>query len=113
MNLLSNAIKFSPEGGQIDLTVEEQVEAVRVLVADQGPGIPPDQQPNLFRRFVHIDAADGRAEYGAGLGLSVVKAIIETQGGRVGVMDRPGGGAIFWFTLPRAAEAVNPGNLPR
>ena len=99
VNLLSNAIKYSPQGADIELTVLPEPQVLRVTVSDMGPGIPPEHQPGLFRRFAHFRTGSERAEYGAGLGLSVVKAIIEAQGGQVGVVDRPGGGASFWFTL--------------
>ena len=104
VNLLSNAIKWGPPGGEIAVSVSQKGPEVQVEIADQGPGIPPERQAGIFRRFVHIDAGSGRAEYGAGLGLSVVKAIVEAQGGRVGVANRPEGGAVFWFTLNLAAE---------
>jgi signal transduction histidine kinase len=72
---------------------------VRVSVADRGEGIAPPDRENLFRRFVRLEPADP-GQYGVGLGLSVVKAIVEEHGGRVGVEGRPGGGSVFWFTLP-------------
>jgi PAS domain S-box-containing protein len=100
VNLLSNASKYSPMGQAIDLSVEWVGDnLLRVAVADRGPGISPTDRKNLFRRFVRFGAQDG-AQYGIGLGLSVVKAIVEEHGGEVGVDERPGGGSIFWFTLP-------------
>jgi two-component system sensor histidine kinase KdpD len=80
-------------------------EQLRVVVADRGPGIPPDEQSSLFQRFVRLDAQDG-TQYGVGLGLSVVKAIVEEHGGEVGVDARPEGGSAFWLTLPLKGEAV-------
>ena len=68
-------------------------------VADRGPGIPPAERLNLFRRFVRLDVQDD-GEYGTGLGLYVVKTTIEAHGGQVGIEDRPGGGSIFWFEVP-------------
>jgi signal transduction histidine kinase len=70
-------------------------------VADAGPGVPAVHRQNLFRRFVHPRPSDGKAQVGVGLGLSVVKAVVEAHGGEVGVDERPGGGSVFWFTLPR------------
>jgi PAS domain S-box-containing protein len=104
VNLLSNAIKHSPQGAEIDIKVQPDLQALRVTVSDMGPGIPPEHQPGLFRRFAHFRSGNERAEYGAGLGLSVVKAIVEAQGGQVGVRDRARGGAAFWFTLPLSIE---------
>lgn len=100
VNLISNAIKWGPPGSEISLSLSLEGKAVRVGVGDRGPGVPPGQHQNLFSRFAHLDLGNHRAESGAGLGLSVVKAIVEAQGGQVGVDDRPGGGAVFWFTVP-------------
>ncbi|GAB4453422.1 MAG: hypothetical protein Kow00120_23370 [Anaerolineae bacterium] len=104
INLLSNASKYSPLDAIIDLSIQHAGDALKVAVADRGPGIPPAEREALFHRFVHLrrDAA----QHGVGLGLSVVKAIIAGHGGEVGVDDRPGGGAVFWFTLPLTRDAV-------
>lgn len=107
VNLISNAVKYGPPQGEITLEAAPCEEGVKVMVVDQGPGIPPKYLPDLFRRFVHFGAGEEApgflgAKVGAGLGLSVVKAIVEAQGGRVGVSNRPEGGAVFWFTLPLA-----------
>jgi signal transduction histidine kinase len=72
----------------------------KVLVADRGPGISREQQKYVFHRFIHPGSNKDSAKAGAGLGLSVVKAIVEAHGGQVGIEDRPDGGSIFWFTLP-------------
>ncbi len=99
-NLLSNASKYSPVGKEIDLVAEKVTDdLMKISVADRGRGIPPMERSDIFRRFVRLDSQDG-TQYGIGLGLSVVKAIVEQHGGNVGVEDRPGGGSIFWFTLP-------------
>ncbi len=100
VNLLSNASKYSPVGEPVEITVTCQPDGLlRVAVADRGPGIPPAERANLFQRFVRLGAQDG-TQYGVGLGLSVVKAIVEEHGGQVGVEERPGGGSVFWFTVP-------------
>jgi K+-sensing histidine kinase KdpD len=100
VNLLSNASKYGPMEQIIDLTIDHVAgEFVRVSVADRGPGISPTDREKLFHRFVRLDTP-GTAQYGVGLGLSVVKAIIEEHGGKVGVDARPSGGSIFWFTIP-------------
>ncbi|HSB88683.1 MAG TPA: ATP-binding protein [Anaerolineales bacterium] len=101
VNLLSNASKYSPVQDRILLSVEAPAgNSVRVSVSDHGEGIPPSERESLFRRFVRLSVSDA-PQYGVGLGLSVVKAIVEEHGGQVGVDERPGGGSIFWFTLPR------------
>jgi two-component system sensor histidine kinase KdpD len=105
VNLLSNASKYGPADEQIELAVTLTGDRVRVAVADRGPGISGGKREAIFRRFEYPSAAEGPAKVGAGLGLSVVKAIVEAQGGQAEVEDRPGGGSIFWFTLPLAEEA--------
>jgi signal transduction histidine kinase len=105
VNLLSNAIKHSPEDGLIQINYFIVDEKLRVEVTDEGGGVPFDQRNNLFRRFSHVDTSNERARQGAGLGLSVVKAIVEAQRGEVGIDDSPRGGNSFWFTLPLASEA--------
>jgi two-component system phosphate regulon sensor histidine kinase PhoR len=104
VNLLSNAIKWGPAGGRITITAAEVENAVQVWVADQGPGIPSELLGDLFLRFDRARLKEGRGEYGAGLGLSVVKAVVEAQGGQVGASSQLGQGAVFWFTLPCAAK---------
>lgn len=99
VNLLSNAIKHSPENGAIKINHSVIGGTLRVEVTDEGGGVPLDQRNHLFRRFSHVDTPNERARQGAGLGLSVVKAIVEAQQGEVGITDPPGGGNSFWFTL--------------
>jgi signal transduction histidine kinase len=103
VNLLSNAIKHSPENGVIQVNHSINNENVRVEIIDEGGGVPVNQRKNLFRRFVHLETTNERARQGAGLGLSVVKAIVEAQHGEVGVTDLADGGNSFWFTLPIAS----------
>jgi PAS domain S-box-containing protein len=99
VNLLSNAVKWGGEGSEITISIHAGVEEIKISVADRGPGIPLESQATLFHRFAQSQTGS-RAEQGAGLGLSVVKAIIEAQGGQVGVRNRKERGAEFWFTLP-------------
>lgn len=104
VNLLSNAIKHSPENGLIQIDHSLVEETLRIEVIDEGGGVPLDQRKDLFRRFVHLETTNERARQGAGLGLSVVKAIVEAQHGEVGIMDLPDGGNSFWFTLLIAGQ---------
>jgi PAS domain S-box-containing protein len=97
VNLLSNAVKWSPSGSEIVVSIESAPDSLILRVADSGPGISLDDLPDLFHRFHPRSSAGG--EQGTGLGLSVVKAIVEAQGGQVGASNRPDGGAVFWFTL--------------
>jgi signal transduction histidine kinase len=99
VNLLSNAIKHSPANGLIRINHVVATDRLRVEVIDEGGGVPVEQRSNLFRRFSHLEARAERARQGLGLGLSVVKAIVEAQQGEVGIADQPGGGNCFWFTL--------------
>jgi PAS domain S-box-containing protein len=99
VNLIINASKYSPIGQPIELQVGQQAEVLKVGVADQGPGIPPAERSNLFRSFVRLDTGD-QEQYGIGLGLFVVKTIVEAHGGQVGISDQPEGGSLFWFEIP-------------
>jgi two-component system, OmpR family, phosphate regulon sensor histidine kinase PhoR len=99
VNLIINASKYSPVGQPIELQLVQQGDMLHVGVADRGPGIPPDEHGNLFRSFVRLDSGD-KEQYGIGLGLFVVKTIVEAHNGKVGVSDRPGGGSLFWFDIP-------------
>lgn len=99
-NLLSNALKYSPKGGRVDVRVTEQRGEVVVSVRDSGIGIPKDVLSHLFTKFFR---AENSIEYGiggTGLGLALVKQIVELHGGRIGVESQPGLGSTFWFALP-------------
>jgi len=102
VNLLSNAVKHSPENGIIQIKYNTVDTQLRVEVIDEGSGVPVSQRGNLFRRFAHLDTDNERARQGAGLGLSVVKEIVEAQQGEVGITELTEGGTSFWFTLPLA-----------
>ena len=106
VNLLSNAVKHSPEHGTIQVRHMVFDQQLRVEVVDEGSGVPVGQRGNLFRRFAHLETANERARQGAGLGLSVVKEIVEAQQGEVGIKEQPEGGTSFWFTLPLVHERV-------
>ena len=102
VNLLSNAVKHSPENGRIQINHSIVGEKLRVEINDEGSGVPLGQRSNLFRRFSHLYTPNERARQGAGLGLSVVKEIVEAQQGEVGITDLMEGGTSFWFTMPLA-----------
>jgi signal transduction histidine kinase len=106
-NLLSNALKFS-ERGTIHVRTERTAQGVRVLVEDQGPGIPRAELPRLFQGFVRIRRAGARPVEGTGLGLAIARQIVELHGGEIGVESQPGRGSSFHFTLPVASSAVRP-----
>ncbi len=99
VNLLSNASKFSPMDGIIELKVTQDSEWITVSVLDSGPGLPTERFADLFKRFVTANQSHD-TQYGIGLGLSVVKSIVEMHGGQVGAQNLPLGGAKVWFTIP-------------
>ncbi len=102
-NLLGNAIKFTPAGGRITVRAELLAEDVEVSVEDTGRGIAPEVLPTLFQRYAR--ALDTQHEVsGTGLGLMIVREIVEAHGGTVGVESHPGEGSRFWFRLPRALD---------
>jgi len=98
-NLLSNAIKFTGRGGHVQIGARLVDGEERFWVADDGPGIPHEQQPFMFRRFWQSRRADRR---GIGLGLTIAKGIVDAHGGRIWLESEPGKGTTFWFTLPLA-----------
>ncbi len=100
VNLLSNASRYGPDDADVVIRAAVHGDWVRVSVADSGPGVPPEHRQDLFRRFARPGADDDHAQVGAGLGLSVVKTVVEAHGGQVGIEGREGGGSVFWFTLP-------------
>jgi PAS domain S-box-containing protein len=99
--LAANAIKFSPRGGTVTITASVRAERIRCEVTDAGPGIAHEDLPRLFQRFSQLEAGVSMGK-GAGLGLSISKALVEAHGGAIGVESTPGEGSTFWFELPVA-----------
>jgi two-component system sensor histidine kinase KdpD len=100
-NLVENAAKYAPPGSLIEIQVSHAPRAVQVEVLDGGPGLPPEAVPHLFEPFYRARASQSPG--GLGLGLAVVKGLVEAHGGRVFADNRPGGGARFVFSLPLPA----------
>jgi signal transduction histidine kinase len=98
-NLVDNALKYTPAGGTVTLATRTEPAAVVITVSDNGPGVPAGEREAIFRRLYRGDAS--RSQRGLGLGLSLVKAIVEAHGGTVTVFDNQGGGAKFAVRLPR------------
>ncbi len=103
-NLLTNAVKFSPTGGRIRLTVREVAGGIEAAVADAGIGIPAEEQERIFERFYQIDANANRKFGGMGLGLAIVREILELNHSEIQLESRPGAGSTFRFVLPTAAD---------
>jgi GAF domain-containing protein/anti-sigma regulatory factor (Ser/Thr protein kinase) len=100
-NLLGNAIKFSPRGGTISVEVKDEGEMIQLSVLDTGVGIPSDKLDRVFDRFYQVDGSATRRFGGAGLGLAIVRRIVEAHGGRIWVESEEGKGSAFRFTLPK------------
>lgn len=101
-NLIGNAAKFSPQGGVISARAWEEDRVCRVSISDVGIGIPPDALPHIFERFYQGDDTTRHRFGGAGLGLSIVKRIVEAHGGHVTVESKVGVGSVFTVHLPHA-----------
>jgi signal transduction histidine kinase len=97
-NLVDNAVKYTPAGGRVTIGAREDGASVSIEVRDTGPGIPADQQPRIWERLYRGDA--GRHERGLGLGLSLVKAVVEAHRGTADVVSTPGAGSTFRISLP-------------
>ena len=97
-NLVDNALKYTPDGGRVTLGVRRDASGVELVVSDSGPGVPVAEREAVFRRLYRGDSS--RSQRGLGLGLSLVKAIVEAHGGTVKIGDAPGGGARFVIRLP-------------
>jgi signal transduction histidine kinase/CheY-like chemotaxis protein len=112
-NLLSNAVKFAPVGGRVEVKLERADSRVEIVVADNGPGISPEFLPYVFERFRQEDSGTGRQQGGLGLGLAIVRQIVELHGGTVRVASEGlGKGATFTVALPiPAVRAVSPGEF--
>lgn len=101
VNLMDNAFKHTPPGGRVQVSARPDQDMVRIAVADEGPGIPPEHLPHIWDRFYRVP---GDSTEGSGLGLAIAKRLVERQGGAVFVESEPGHGATFSFTLPAASR---------
>lgn len=99
-NLLSNAERYTPEGGQITLSITRSENEICVSISDTGPGIAPEDLPYVFERFWRSDRSRSRATGGSGLGLAIAKYFVEAHGGRIWAESTLGKGATFTFSLP-------------
>lgn len=100
-NLLTNAIKFTPEGGRVEVTLKREENRLKIAVSDTGQGIAPEFLPHIFDRFTQQDASHSRRHSGLGLGLALVKQLVEMHGGAIeAASEGEGQGATFTVTLP-------------
>ena len=100
-NLVENAVNYAPEDGQVLIEALREPAAVVIHVADNGPGIPAADLTRVFERFYRVDKSRARAPGGTGIGLAIVKHLVELLGGRVTADTRPEGGALFTVRLPQ------------
>jgi signal transduction histidine kinase len=101
-NLLSNAVKFSEPGGQVTVRVSPEASDLHIVVSDTGTGIAPEVLPHVFERFRQGDSSSTRAYPGLGIGLAIVRHIVELHGGTVSAESAgPGTGATFRLAFPR------------
>lgn len=107
-NLLSNAVKFTPPGGLVKLIISEEAEGdrIKITVRDSGPGIAEVDLPNIFDRFYQVDGSSTREYEGTGIGLSLVKELVELHGGEIQVKSNVGFGAEFVVLIPKELDHI-------
>ena len=106
-NLVDNALRFAPAGTPVVITARADGPHLVIEVGDQGPGFPGEFLPHAFERFARPDTGRARSDGGAGLGLAIVSAIAQAHGGRAGVRNLPGGGAVVTLELPGRGASVS------
>ncbi len=105
-NLLSNAVKYSPTGGQITVTTRADGDQLRLDVRDEGLGIPPDALETIFERYSRVDSQATKDIPGTGLGLPIVRQIVQLHGGKVWAESELGRGSVFHVLLPLAGAGA-------
>jgi two-component system sensor histidine kinase BaeS len=108
LNLTGNALRHTPSGGRVEVKVRGG-ERCSIEVRDDGPGIPPESLERVFDRFYRVDRARSRSDGGSGIGLAIVRAIVQAHGGSVSAANAPGGGAVFTVLLPILSARGLPG----
>jgi two-component system sensor histidine kinase BaeS len=105
INLLSNALEFTPAGGNVDVRVSRDARGASLEVSDTGIGIGAADLPRIFERFYRVDPSRNRSTGGAGIGLAIARAIVQTHGGSITATSEPGKGSRFVITLPLPADS--------
>lgn len=111
LNLVDNAVKYTPEGGQVSLSLTQDAGWAHLTVADTGIGIPPEDLAHIFDRFYRVDKARNRAQGGSGLGLAIAKWVVQAHGGNIQVQSTVGKGTTFMVTLPVVPSAAVAGGV--
>ncbi len=99
-NILGNAVKFTPEGGQVKVSVRSINQGVEVSISDTGPGIPADSLHSIFEKFKQVSSKGAHQSKGTGLGLAIAKQVVTHHGGKIWAESEPGHGSTFFFVLP-------------
>lgn len=100
LNLLSNAVKFTPEGGHIYVCIYDRSDKIILSIKDDGIGIPPEMSEMIFERFIQVDKTSTRAREGSGIGLSLVRSLVDMHGGAISVKSQQGEGSEFIVEIP-------------
>jgi PAS domain S-box-containing protein len=106
-NLVNNAAKYSPEGSTITLSAYVKQGNIQVDVSDEGPGIPAEDRERVFQAFHQVGSHPENEAKGLGLGLTIVKGLVEAHGGQIWIAEQPGPGTTFCFTLPATGESLS------
>jgi two-component system sensor histidine kinase VicK len=100
VNLISNAIKYTPQGGNVNVTLNKAGKDIRFKVVDNGMGIPTEDIDRIFEKFYRIKTEQTRSISGSGLGLSIVKGVVDAHGGSIRAESEVGKGTTFFISLP-------------
>jgi len=107
-NLLSNAAKYTPPGTPIGVTLDAEGDEAVLMVTDHGGGIPENERERVFQLFYRVEDESARATRGIGIGLALVRQLVDQIHGTVGISETPGGGATFRVTIPLLVEPTAP-----
>lgn len=107
LNIVDNAVRFSPDGGQVSVALARRDGCAEIRIADQGPGIPPDQLESVFERFYQGSQTGARSSGGAGIGLAISRWIARAHGGDITAENLDGAGGMFVVNLPEASSTAS------